>query len=238
MSRPCPPPPRVAPDPLARRHRLGTHREAPTPTILEAVDLSARVGERVLFSGVGFALAEGQRARVVGPSGTGKTVLMRILAGLQAPCSGSVRLGGRDLDAWGGPAWRARVALLAQHPPVLPGTPADTAGLLAGLTGQRGRAHDDPRDVAARLALPHAAWTRDWAALSGGERQRVHLALALALRPDVLLLDEPTSALDPTATDAVLDALTGHAAIWVTHDAALAARLEPDLVVDLAPEPA
>lgn len=189
----------------------------------------------MLFEGVSFALGAGQRARIAGPSGVGKTVLLRILAGLAEPAAGTVRLAGRTLPEVGGAAWRSTVAYVPQHPPVMPGTPDETWRLVAGLRQHRGRAVSSPAVSGAALGVDAAMLARPWTALSGGERQRVHLAITLALSPEVLLLDEPTSALDPDNAAAVEALLADHTAVWVTHDPALAARLAADIAVDLRP---
>ncbi len=204
-------------------------------SVLEAQGLEARVGERVLFAGISFHLERGQALRVHGPSGSGKTVLLRILAGLREAEAGELRLEGRSWSGWTPPEWRARVAYLPQDPVVLPGSPSETWELLRALRGQRDRELGEPRRYLGPLRLPQPTWEQPWTELSGGERQRLHLALALATDPLVLLLDEPTSALDPDATAAAEALLSGRSALWVTHDAVQAERLGLSGTVELSP---
>ncbi|MCK6502949.1 ABC transporter ATP-binding protein [Myxococcota bacterium] len=200
--------------------------------LLQARGLTLALAGRTLFQGRDLDLAAGQRLLLRGASGTGKSTLLRCLAGLQRPDAGQVLLEGRDLRAVGPSTWRRRVALVAQGAPILPGSPAALEAELRGYRAHRGGAWDPPEPLAAALGLDAAAWRRDWSKLSGGERQRAHLALALAGRPEVLLLDEPTSALDPEAALQVEALLAGRTAVWVSHDPAVAARLGPDAVLE------
>lgn len=202
--------------------------------LLELVDLAARVEGRTLFAGLSLRLSAGEQARVAGPSGSGKTVLLRVVAGLQEAAAGEVRLEGQAQEELPPPRWRRAVSLISQQPPVMPGTPTRTWSELQALGVHADRELGDPRQLARELALPEAAWETRWASLSGGERQRMHLALCLALGPELLLLDEPTSALDQEAAEAVEGLLSGRAALWVTHDAAQAARLDLAQTLELS----
>jgi ABC-type iron transport system FetAB ATPase subunit len=202
--------------------------------VLAARGLRRAVGERVLFSDVGFTLAEGEVLAVSGPSGAGKTLLLRQLALLDPRTAGELECDGRSAERWTGPAWRAQVSLLLQGGPVLPGTPRELAATVAGLEAQRERDADSPFELAAAWELSAAAWDQPWSELSLGERQRAQLAIVLARRPRVLLLDEPTSALAPAATAAVEGSLRGRTAVWVTHDRAQAARVS-DTTLELCP---
>jgi molybdate transport system ATP-binding protein len=175
-------------------------------------------------------LALGAECGVVfGPSGAGKTSLLRLIAGLDRPEAGHVRLGGATLfDAARGidePLRRRRVGVVFQDDLLFPHR--DVRGNVAfGL-------HREGRDAAARRVREVAALCgveglldRAPATLSGGERQRVGLARALAPRPRLLLCDEPVSALDHDARFALLDRLAavrraeGIPVLYVTHSPA------------------
>jgi len=191
--------------------------------VLVASGLERRVGDRTLFSALSLGVGAGEHVVIRGASGSGKTLLLRMLAHLD-PHDGDVRLDGRSMPELGPTVWRRRVRYVAQDAPIHPGTPRDwwqRLTLLKALDGDLG----DPYATSARWGLEAAAWDRPWSQLSGGERQRIALACALASNPDVLLLDEPTSALDPDAVAAVEADLAGRAALIVTHDRAQADRL-------------
>lgn len=193
--------------------------------MLQAEGLCRRIENAALFEGLCLSLEAGERLVVRGPSGSGKSLLLRSLAGIDPLDAGTLSLDGRGLLEWGGPAWRAEVLYVHQTPPVLPGSPASLWEGLRGLAIQRERTHGDPKTVAEALALTPAAWTREWSVLSGGERQRAALAIAVAAAPRVLLLDEPTAALDDSARELAEAVLAEHTAIWVSHDAEQASRI-------------
>jgi ABC-type iron transport system FetAB ATPase subunit len=182
-------------------------------------------GDRRLFSGLDLELGEGEAVALCGPSGVGKTTLLRLVAGLLPLQEGELRFEGRSFDEVGPTHWRAELAHCVQGGPSMRGTPRELLERVAGLAVQRGRALDDAVALGAEWGLESARWERSFAELSTGERQRAQLALILAGRPRVLLLDEPTSALDGEARAAVEASLTGHTALWVTHDAQQAERV-------------
>ena len=167
---------------------------------------------------VGFDLADGETLSVTGPSGSGKSLLLRAIADLD-PNAGEVWLDGVERRSIPAPRWRRQVCYLSSEP-----------GWWAERVGEHVADWDAIADDLAGLGLPPES--RDWtvAVLSTGERQRLALLRALAVRPRVLLLDEPTGALDTEATRAVEELIArrreeGVAAVWVTHDAAQAGRV-------------
>lgn len=193
--------------------------------LFEAKKLGCRIGDRVLFDSVSFALEPGESLAVCGRSGVGKTLLLRALAWLDPICCGRVTLGGRRPEAWGAPGWRVRVTYVAQRPAVMPGTPAEHAAEITRLAAQRGREVANPVAIAERWGLPADAWKRAWSRLSGGEQSRAALAIAVAHNPDVLLLDEPTAAVDDASSACIERDLRGRTVVWVTHDSRQASRV-------------
>lgn len=141
---------------------------------------------------------------LLGPNGAGKSSLLRLLAGLNRPAGGWIKLGGRSLYDAGKcielPPEQRRIGLLFQDLALFPHLDvSDNIGFGLKLRGI-GRSDRQRRinRLLERLAIPHLAG-RSVAALSGGEKQKVALARTLASEPQLLLLDEATAALDPAA---------------------------------------
>ena len=193
------------------------------------------VSGAMLLHPTSLHLHAGEHAVVMGPSGTGKSVLLRSLALLDTIDGGELRFLGEPVAAGDVPAYRARVAYIAQRPGVFTGTVEDNLRLPFTLNQHRQRRFDRNRVTALLEASGRPASFLDKAAreLSGGETQLLNLLRALQLEPFILLLDEPTSALDATAT-AMVESLVSRwagresaqtATLWVTHDAAQARRV-------------
>lgn len=168
---------------------------------------------------------------VVGPSGSGKSSLLRLCNRLDAPTSGTVRFRGADVADLDPLQHRRRVGMVFQTPVVFPGTVLDNLAVARpGITPADGAA------LLERVALGPDLLGRDAGTLSGGEAQRVVLARALATGPEVLLADEPTSALDGHATARLEELASSLAAgglpiVWVTHDLGQMRRLAGTVVV-------
>jgi len=182
-------------------------------------------GQLVALSDVTLEVAAGEFVCVVGASGCGKSTLLNVLAGLDRPTSGDVRVGGR-------------VALIFQEAALLPWLTA--AGNVELALKLRGVHHVRRRDMALELLdrlqlqgfakrMPHE--------LSGGMKQRVALARALAQDADILLMDEPFAALDAITRDLLHDQLvrlwsnTTLTIVFVTHNPREAVRLGDRVVV-------
>jgi lipoprotein-releasing system ATP-binding protein len=205
--------------------------------VLSVSDLSkeyptARGPLRVL-SHVSFTLAPGEAAAIMGPSGTGKSSLLYVLGGLEAPTAGTLSLDGTNpyaLDARKLAAFRNKaIGFVFQDHCLLPQLSVLENVLVPTLIGPEKEDADRARDLIRRVGLGERSDHRP-AALSGGERQRAAIARALIRQPRLLLCDEPTGNLDRGAADAVADLLFDlHAAgktilIVVTHSAPLAER--------------
>jgi putative ABC transport system ATP-binding protein len=195
-------------------------------------------GSRTVLEDVSCALPEGASC-VAGPSGSGKSSMLRLLDRLADPVSGTVRYRGDDVRERDPLELRREVGLVPQLPALLPGTVAENLSYASGLDGA-GPDGEAP-DVARLLELAGLGGDyadRDAGRLSVGEQQRAMLARALAVEPSVLLLDEPTSALDERARDAIESTLRdlrerlGLSLVLVTHDLEQARRMS-DWVVCL-----
>ncbi len=205
--------------------------------MLEDVGLTlpSAAGPVEILRDLSMRLGHGERVALVGASGSGKSSLIAVAAGLEKPSAGRVLLFGQDLgklDEDGrAKLRRGRVSLVFQSFHLLPNMTAEenvSAPLeIARQPNAMAQARDwlDRVGLSARLRhYPHQ--------LSGGEQQRVALARALAPKPALLFADEPTGNLDGANARLVADMLfelveqTGAAVLLVTHDPALAARAQ------------
>ena len=188
-------------------------------TVLEQVDLTVERGSFVA---------------ITGPSGCGKSTLLHLLAALDRPTSGTIRIDGRDLaHRHDLNRYRRHVGLVFQLHHLLPHLAAVENVELALFGTHRSAGERRATAVAMLERLGLGAMTaRAPSRLSGGERQRIAIARALAGEPTLLLADEPTANLDHDAIRVVLglfDSLrhsTGMTVVMVTHDAAVAASAE------------
>jgi putative ABC transport system ATP-binding protein len=206
-------------------------------TVLEAAGVGKQVsspeGTLAILSDVSFAIARGETVAVMGASGAGKSTLLALLAGLDEPTSGTIRLAASELTALdedGRAALRARhVGFVFQSFHLIPSlTALENVMLPLELAGRRD-ARSAALEVLDRVGLAGRVghYPRQ---LSGGEQQRVAIARAFVTRPDVLFADEPTGNLDAATGERIMDLLfglnaeTGATLVLVTHDRSLAAR--------------
>lgn len=195
--------------------------------------LCKRFGRKEILRDVNFDVAAGEVFAVIGPTGVGKTTLLRIVDLLDRPTSGTVYFDGQDVDASERVRlrMRRRMAAVLQKPIVFKGTVFDNVayGLKVRLES---KSTTDGRVSEALETVGLSGYEeRDARTLSGGEVQRVALARAMALRPAVLLLDEPTANLDPVSTAQieqlmvrVIDSLKT-TVVMATHDFSQGQRL-------------
>lgn len=198
---------------------------------LEAMSLSLTRGGRQVLNEVSLRARGGRVTSVVGPSGAGKTSLLRCLNRLEEPQSGRVLLEGADIRSLPPTTLRQRIGMIFQTPVILEG------GVRANLAyGLRSVTSEDMENALEHSGLPSSFLQRDSAALSVGQAQRVCIARALVRSPGVLLMDEPTSALDRDAAGKIERLITrladeGLTIIVVTHDLGQAERLASDALL-------
>lgn len=167
-----------------------------TPVIV--VDhLSKRYGSRLALDGVSFEVQAGEVMGLLGPNGSGKTTMLRILSGYLRPSAGRVQVAGFDVTDEGLEA-RQHLGYVPEDGPLYSHMRVDEfLAFMGRLKGLAGRAlHESMASVCERLALS-SVWRLAIGKLSRGYRQRVALAQALLHNPPLLILDEPTNGLDP-----------------------------------------
>jgi iron complex transport system ATP-binding protein len=208
---------------------------------IEARDIAVRFGRTAVLEGVDFAVREGELVGLVGPNGSGKTSLLRIVAGLRAADGGTVRYAGRSAAEIGRRALARQIAYLGQGGQVHWPMRVEALVALGRLPHRRRLRGLDAADRAAIERAMHAADVvsfrgRTMAEVSGGERMRILLARALAVEADLLLADEPIAALDPLHQLQVMAVLRqtaqgARAVVVVIHDLSLAVRFCDRLVL-------
>jgi polar amino acid transport system ATP-binding protein len=175
-------------------------------SVLEVMGLELRRDERELVRELTFSISRGERVALMGASGTGKTTVLRTIAGLDAFAHGSIVVDGLRFDADAGGAKRPpvqqlqrRVGMVFQFHHLFAHVTALENVWLASvhvLRQPRPAAESHARGLLEKLGVAHRAGAMPHE-LSGGEAQRVAIARALAVNPRILLMDEPTASLDP-----------------------------------------
>lgn len=193
--------------------------------MLEVSGLNKNFGTTPVLREIDFAVAQGMLVAILGASGSGKTTILRLIAGFLRPDSGQIQLDGTVLAS---PTRHLRpeqrgIGYVAQEGALFPHLTV-AQNISFGLNRAQRRHHERVEQLLAMVGLPAHYGQRPPQALSGGEQQRVALARALAPNPRLLLLDEPFSALDAglraetrAAVGAALKAANA-TAILVTHD--------------------
>jgi iron complex transport system ATP-binding protein len=210
--------------------------------IMKTEEVSVRFGEKIILESLSLAVDKGQIVSILGPNGSGKSTLLKVLSGNIKPNRGAVYLDNKNLA-------QLKAKIIARQMAVLPQSPQAPNDLTV-------------RDLVEYGRFPHHSWWQskseqddtyvEWAldqtglsqlsdrvvsTLSGGERQRVWIAMALAQKPEILLLDEPTTYLDICHQLEIMELLAEfnheHAitVVMVLHDINHAARYSDYVVV-------
>jgi cobalt/nickel transport system ATP-binding protein len=199
---------------------------APGETRLMLRGIGVDVAGTPLLRGISQILAGGDVLAIVGPSGAGKTRLLRVIVGLDDAAEGSMTLNGQSPAEIGWPAYRRRVTLVSTLYTMLPGTVADNLLAPSSFGGGPPPSKQGQIEALQRVGLS-VPLDRDSAVLSTGEQRRVALARAFWMNPDVLVVDEPTNGLDEASARVVEECLTEFSGVvvMVSHNLALTDRI-------------
>ena len=194
---------------------------------LEVTGLKKCYGTTHALDGLSLPVGSARVLVLIGPSGGGKSTLLRVLGGLEIPDEGLVAINDKPLpkDAAGLQAFRRKNGFLFQQFNLFPHLTVLQNIMLAPVWVRRsskGLASETAMQLLKRVGIPEQAHKYP-GQLSGGQQQRVAIARALAMQPKIMLFDEPTSALDPEMIKEVLDVMielakTGMTMLVVTHE--------------------
>jgi phosphate transport system ATP-binding protein len=246
-----PAPPFPPPPDALHTTQFDAHRLAPLAT-LEARDITAWFGERMVLDQVSLTMRAGQVTSLIGPSGCGKSTFLRILNRMHqlvpsAAMAGEVLLDGIDIYDSRVRLTQARrdIGMVFQKPNPFPAM-SIYDNVIAGLRLTGIKSGRNAKDALVEECLTKAGLWREvrdrlrqpGGALSGGQQQRLCIARSLAVRPRVLLMDEPCSALDPTSTRVIEETMTDLVRevtiVIVTHNMQQAQRVSQQCAFFLA----
>ena len=202
---------------------------------LELPSLAGRVS---ILRGIDAEFFQGERVAIVGPSGSGKSSLMMILAGLQSPTEGAVLIGGQDIVGMEeddlAAFRRDHMGIVFQNFHLIPTMTALENVAIPLELADASDAFERASTALEQVGLSHRV-DHYPAQLSGGEQQRTALARAIVAKPKLLLADEPTGNLDATTGEQIIALMfalareSGTTLLLITHDPALAQRCDRTL---------
>jgi len=234
---------------ISERNRMTNYYAAPNDLVTEdsrpkvapafTIENVGQVKEgHVVLDNIELEIASGATTALIGPSGAGKTSLLRLLNRLDDPVGGDILYRLRPITEYPVQELRRQVGFVFQTPVMFPGTVSDNLRKALELAGKPVIDCSDIINEALSLAeLESSLADRDGDRLSVGQKQRVNIARALMTTPDVLLMDEPTSALDPETADRLMETIRrlgeerGITVVMITHRLSEARRASDSTVV-------
>ncbi len=201
-----------------------------TDTIFDIQNITLNRGDQTILKNVSLSVQRGEVLVIIGPSGSGKSSLLRCLNRLETISDGTIHYNGKDIHNLPILDLRCKVGMVFQKTAVFDGTVGDNVAY-GPMLRNKTLSRETILHLMEQASLTDKLIDRDAHELSGGQEQRLSIARALANEPDVLLVDEPTSALDPVITHRIEDILlrlkneNGLTLIWVSHDVEQARRI-------------
>ncbi len=208
--------------------------------VLRVENLWKSFGKQVVLKGVSFSVKEGETKVIIGPSGTGKSTLLRCINLLVKPDKGKIFLDGEEITRPGIDESKIRTKIgfvfqqfnLFLHLNALENV---MIGLIKVKKMPREKARKIAEEALLSVGIDESLWKKYPAQLSGGQQQRVAIARAIAMNPRIILFDEPTSALDPELIGEVLKVMEdlarkGTTMLVVTHEITFAMKVGDEIL--------